>query len=317
MKRSLIHIVMAGGLVAASFATLNAGMQRQGGAAPVVPPQTNTDLDIASTWFQLPEGMALGRSVAVGADGKGLIYFTRREVEPPILVFDRSGKYVRGFGAGMFSADGGPHSIGVDREGFVWATDRNANAVYKFSPDGKLLMTLGKKGVKGDNTSQDAFDGPSNVAVAANGDIFVTDGYQNSRIVKFSRDGKFLKIIGGQKGNEPGQFNLPHAVLINSKGQLVVTDRNNGRIQIFDQDGTFIEQWTNLGIAQPSGLYLDADDTVWTNDNASDLVIKVKDGKVIETIRGLGGRPHMIAVDQGVLYETGGPVNELKRIKKK
>jgi streptogramin lyase len=317
MGRSVIHVVVVCGLAAASFATPSVGMQRQGGAAPVVPPQTNTDLDISSTWFRLPAGMAFGRSVAVSADGKGQILFTRREAEPPVVVFNRNGEYIRGFGTGLFSADGGPHSVGVDREGFVWATDRNANVVYKFTPDGNVVMTLGKKGVKGDNTSRDSFDGPSNVAVAGNGDIFVTDGYGNSRIVKFSRDGTFQKIIGGVKGKEPGQFDLPHAVLINSKGQLVVTDRNNGRIQIFDQQGTFVEQWTNLGIAQPSGLYLGPDDTAWTNDNASDLVIKVKDGKVIETIRGLGGRPHMIGVDQGVLYETGGPVNELKRIARK
>lgn len=317
MRRSFVHILMACGLVAANLATPIAGMQRQGGNAPAIPAQTNTDYDISSTWFQLPAGMEFGRSVAVTADGKGNILFTRREAEPPIVVFNRDGKYIRGFGAGMFSAAGGPHSIGVDREGFVWATDRNANAVYKFTMEGSLVMTLGKKGVKGDNTSTDSFDGPSNVAVAANGDIFVTDGYGNSRIVKFARDGKFLKIIGGQKGKEPGQFDLPHAVLINSKGQLVVADRNNGRIQIFDQEGRFIEQWTNLGIAQPSGLYLDADDTAWTNDNTSDVVVKVKDGKVIETIRGLGGRPHMIGVDQGVLYEAGGAANQLKRVAKK
>ncbi len=315
MRRYFLHLVTACGVIVASLVTLTAG-QREGGPVPV-PEQNNTDYDISSTWFQLPSGMAFGRSVAVAADGKGHILFTRREVEPPIVVFDRSGKYIRGFGAGMFSADGGPHSIGVDREGFVWATDRNANVVYKFTLEGKLLMTLGKKGVKGDNTSQDLFDGPSNVAVAANGDIFVTDGYGNSRIMKFSKDGKFLKIIGGQKGSAPGQFDLPHAVLINSKGHLVVTDRNNGRIQIFDQEGKFIEEWPNLAIRQPSGLYIEPDDTVWTSDNATDLVVKVRNGKVFQFIRGLGGRPHMIAVDQGVLYETGGPVNELKRITKK
>lgn len=260
--------------------------------------------------------MEFGRSVAVTADGKGNILFTRREAEPPIAIFNRDGQYIRGFGAGMFSADGGPHSIGVDRDGFVWATDRNANAVYKFTMDGTLVMTLGKKGVKGDNGSTDLFDGPSNVAVAANGDIFVTDGYGSSRIVKFSRDGTFLKIIGGQKGKAPGQFDLPHAILIDSKGRLVVTDRNNGRIQIFDQEGRFIEQWADLGIA-PSGLYLEPDDTAWTNDNASDVVLKIKDGKIVETIRGLGGRPHMIGVDRGVLYEAGGPSNELKRVARK
>lgn len=315
MTRSVFQIVLAAGFMAA---TVDApiGAQRQGGGPPAAPPQTNTDLDISSTWFQLPAGMELGGSVAVGTDGKGHILFSRRKVDPPVVIFDRSGKYVGGLGAGLLSEDSA-HSVDVDREGFVWVTDRNAHVVYKFSMDGKLLLTLGKKGVEGDNTSTDLFNRPSDVAVAANGDIFVTDGYGNSRVVKFSRDGKFLTIIGGTKGKEPGQFDVPHAIAINSKGQVVVTDRTNGRIQIFDQEGKFVEQWTNLGIAQPSGLHIDADDTVWTNDNATDLVIRVKDGKVIETIRGLGGRPHQIAVDQGVLYETGGPVNELKRIRKK
>ncbi len=281
---------------------------------PPLPPITTTEYNVSSTWVQLPAGMELGQPLAVAADGKGNIFYIRRRAEPPILVFDRQGKFLRSFGDGMF---GGAHSIDVDRNGFVWATDNAENMIYKFSADGKLVMTLGKRGSKGDNTSQDLFDGPSDVFVAPNGDIYVTDGYRNSRIVKFNKDGKFLKIIGGTKGKEPGQFDLPHAILLDSKGRLIVTDRNNGRIQVFDQDGNFIEQWADLGIRQPSGLYIEPDDTLWVGDNQSDLVLKVKNGKVVETIRGLGGRPHLFTVDQGVLYQADAPANTFKKITKK
>ena len=156
---------------------------------------------------------------------------------------------MRGLGDGMFTA---AHSAKFDREGFLWAVDNTDNVVYKFSVEGKLLMTLGKRRMKGDNASQDLFGGPSDVAVAVNGDIFVTDGYRNSRIVRFSRDGKFLQIIGGTKGKGAGRFDLPHAIAFDSQGRLLVADRNNLRIQVLDQNGQFIEQWTDVG--QPSGF---------------------------------------------------------------
>lgn len=288
------------------------------GAAPAaprpLPPITNTDYDISSTWFQLPAGMELGQPISVAPDGKGNIFFVRRRAQPPILVFDRQGKLLRSWGEGLFTAI---HSIDVDRNGFVWATDNTDNVVYKFSADGTLLMTLGKRGVAGDNASQDLFDGPSDVFVAPNGDIFVTDGYRNSRVVRFDKDGKFLRIIGGTKGTGPAQFDRVHALVMDSKGRLIINDHNNGRIQVWDQDGTFIEQWANFGIGQPSGLYIEADDTVWVCDNQSDNIVKIKDGKVIETIKGLGGRPHLIALDQGVLYQADAPSGTFKRIRKK
>jgi glucose/arabinose dehydrogenase len=280
------------------------------------PPQTNTDYDISTTWYQLPQGMELGSPLAVASDGKGHILFFRDRANPPIVVFDRAGKYIRGWGDGLFKA---AHSIGVDRNGFVWTTDNQDNTVYKFTMDGKLLMTLGKRGVAGDNASQDALNGPSNVAIARNGNIFVTDGYRNSRIMKFSKDGKFLKIIGGTKGKEPGQFDLPHAIGIDSKGRLIVTDRNNGRVQVFDQDGTFIEQWTSsdLGIRQPSGISIEPDDTIWVGANEDDTFIRIRNGKVIETIKGIGGRSHIFTVDRGVLYDATPLTPAVKRVAKK
>jgi DNA-binding beta-propeller fold protein YncE len=317
MARLFAAIVISCTLTVAAFAQGNPNPQANAagrGAPAPLPAITTTEYDVSSTWFTLPPNMELGQPLAVAADGKGNLYLLRRRAEPPIVVLDRQGKFIRSFGEGLFS---GPHSIDVDRFGFIWATDNTDNTVYKFSADGKVVMTLGKRGTKGDNTSQDLFDGPSDVFVAANGDLYVTDGYRNSRLVKFDKDGNFLKIIGGTKGKEPGQFDLPHAILMDSKGRLIVTDRNNGRIQVFDQDGKFLEQWADLGIRQPSGLYIEADDTLWVGDNQSDVVLKVKSGKIVETINGLGGRPHLFTIDQGILYQADSPANTFKRIKKK
>jgi DNA-binding beta-propeller fold protein YncE len=244
----------------------------------------------------------LPRSVA--ADGKGNILVFRAS-EPPVLIFNRDGKLQKTWGEGLFPD---AHSIDIDREGFLWLTDRDDHMVYKFTMDGKQLMALGTKGKAGDNKSTDAFNGPSDVAVARNGDFFVSDGYFNSRVVHFSKDGKFIKIIGGVKGPAPGQFDLPHGLAIDSKGRLLVLDRqittNNARVQIFDRNGTFLEQWTDIGGKRPAGIAVAADDTVYIADTDANSIAVLKDGKIIDMIAGLQSRPHNIALDPatGVLY---------------
>jgi DNA-binding beta-propeller fold protein YncE len=245
----------------------------------------------------------LPRSVAT--DGKGTVYLLRAS-DPPVLIFDRQGKLLKTWGTGLFTE---AHSIDLDHEGFLWITDRTSNMVYKFTTDGKQVLAVGKKGVSGDNSSRDAFNGASDVAVAPNGDFFVSDGQGgNSRVVKFSKDGKFIKIIGGTKGSAPGQFDVPHALALDSKGRLLVVDEqptaHNPRVQIFDQNGTFLEQWTNIGLKQPTGITIAADDTVYIGDMDGNSVIIVKDGKVIDVIGSLQCRPHNVALDQatGVLY---------------
>src|SRR5215510_11716014 len=176
-------------------------------------------------WAQLPAGTAWGGLTTwVAADGKGTVVVLVRKA-PYFRVFTTDGKFVKSWGdEGLFNE---AHSVEFDRDGFIWATDPNDHVVHKFSPDGKLLMTLGKKGVAGDNASHDTFNRPNAVAVASNGDIFVSDGYVNSRVVQFSKDGKFIKIIGGVKGNGPGQLQLPHGVAIDSKGRVLVSDSDN------------------------------------------------------------------------------------------
>jgi sugar lactone lactonase YvrE len=231
-------------------------------------------------WAKLPEGRAWGSTSAVDVDrdGKSMWVAERcganscagKDNVAPILKFDQSGKLVKSFGEGMFIF---PHGICVDKEGNVWITDGQGregkgHQVFKFSPDGKVLMTLGKAGVAGDG--EDTFNQPNDVAIAPNGDIFVSDGHNigtgNARVLKFSKDGKFVKQWGGH-GSAPGQFEVPHALAFDSKGRLFVGDRGNNRIQIFDQDGKFLAEWKQFG--RPSGVFIDAKDNLYVTDSES------------------------------------------------
>jgi sugar lactone lactonase YvrE len=197
---------------------------------------------------------------------------------PPILKFDASGKLIKAFGEGLLLF---PHGLHVDREGNVWVTDGlgkdgKGHQVLKFSPDGKLLMRLGKAGMPG--SGPDEFNAPSAVLVAPNGDIFVADGHggnTNARIVKFSKDGKFIKTWG-KKGSAPGEIDIPHALAMDSRGRLFVADRQNNRIQIFDQDGNYLDQWFQF--SRPSGIFIDKNDIIYVADSESESVAKNHDG---------------------------------------
>ena len=154
-------------------------------------------------WARLPAGTAWnGNTSWITTDGKGQVVVLVRTA-PYFRVLTRDGTLVKAWGDdGLFQS---AHSVTIDAQGFLWATDSAAHVVHKFSPDGRLLMTLGKKGVAGDNASRDLFNQPNHVAIASNGDIYVSDGYVNARVVHFSKDGQFVRIIGGVKGAEPGQ----------------------------------------------------------------------------------------------------------------
>ena len=263
-------------------------------------------------YFKLPDGRQWGSTSAVDIDPDGRsIWVAERcganscagSLLPVVMKFDPSGKLLQSFGATMFIF---PHGIHVDRDGSVWVTDGRAaneeelkryaegkgkgHAVYKFNPDGKLLMTLGRPGVAGEGP--DTFNQPSDVITAPNGDIFVADGHggdSNARIVKFSKDGKFIKAWG-KRGSAPGEFDTPHALAFDSQGRLFVADRNNNRIQIFDQEGKFIDQWRQFSRA--SGIFIDRNDVLYAADSESNIkrnpgwkrgirIGSAKDGKVM------------------------------------
>ena len=285
-------------------------------------------------WATLPDGRVWGQTISVDVDrdGRSLWVIERcggtscaDSQLAPVLKFDASGTLAKSFGENMFVF---PHGLFVDRDGNVWATDAGGKGgkghqVFKFSPDGTLLMALGKAGVAGEGP--DTFNRPSDVLVAPNGDIFVADGHgegSNARIVKFSGDGRFIKAWG-RHGSGPGEFDVPHSLAMDSRGRLFVADRGNNRIQIFDQDGDFLDQWRQFG--RPSGVFIDKHDMLYVADSESNAsrnpgvkrgirIGRVADGKVLEFIAdpvlnpGQGPEPGNGTAAEGVAADDAGNV---------
>ncbi|MGI9202488.1 MAG: peptidyl-alpha-hydroxyglycine alpha-amidating lyase family protein, partial [Woeseiaceae bacterium] len=245
------------------------------------------------SWAKLPEGRVQGVVAGIYADPDGQhIWLMDRcggnncagvDVDP-ILKFDLQGNFVRSFGKGLF---GWPHGFFVDHEGNLWVTEGSpageprgeagfrigrGHQVFKLSPDGEVLMTLGEAAVPGDDETH--FNGPAHAVVARNGDIWVADGHRggNNRLVKFTADGKFIMQIGGGIESatvEHGLFNDPHHIAMDSTGRLFVSDRGNNRVQIFDQEGTFLGLWTHFG--RPSSIAIDSDDRIYVVDGTTSL----------------------------------------------
>ncbi len=317
MTKRVGTMLVAAGMLACAFGTF----AQKRGLPPNVPANPNW---VVTTWGEPPAGkqwQALKSVDSVNFDpnGKGsmvVLVTPADRSEPAVWVFNFDGQFQKAWGANLFTR---PYDMTVDREGYLWITDETDNFIGKFTEDGQQVMTLGRKGVAGDNTSHDSFNGPTGIAVAENGDLFVTDGYQNSRIVKFDKNGKFLAIIGGTKGADVGQFNLPHRVLIDSKGELVVMDRVNKRIQFWTQDGKFIKQWTDLDFGYPSGMAILPDDTLYLSDSDGQSVKIVKDDKILDAIGGLDGmRPHTLTLDRsGAIYISDEPDKIVKKIVRK
>jgi streptogramin lyase len=264
----------------AAAAMLAAGAAPAYAQASYAPPNTLPNpYKTVMGWAQLPDGRKWGSTAGIDVAPDGTIWAYDRcgantcvgSTLDPILHFDTSGKLIAKFGAGMFNF---PHGIHADRDGNVWVTDHGANpangkgqVVYKFSKDGKLLMTLGRMGVAGNG--EDTFNNPSDVLVAPNGDIFVADGHgptTNARIVKFSKDGKFVRTWGDH-GDGPTQLEGPHALAMDSRGRVFVGDRTNNRIQVFDQDGKLLASWKQFG--RPSGIFIDRSDMMYVADSES------------------------------------------------
>ena len=261
MAHSLLVKSAAAGLIVLVITAVAATVGAQGGL-------TNPYREDAG-WGKLPAGAKWAGVISVDPAPNGDIWVFHRS-DPPLLRFDATGKVVKSFGEGLFVQ---AHGMTVDRDGNVWVTDAQikdgkGNQVFKFSADGKLLMSLGKAGVAG--AGNDVFSGPADVAIAQNGDIFVADGHMAdtpvNRIMRFSKDGKFI-TAWGKRGKGPGEFDTPHSIAIDSRGRIFVADRSNGRMQIFDADGRFIDQWKQFG--RPSGVFIDKNDAMYVADSQS------------------------------------------------
>jgi hypothetical protein len=272
-------------------------------------------------WPERPPSMPWGHVPGIAVDGKDQVYvFTR--APHPVQVYDAKGKFLRSWGEGIGSA----HHIKIDRDGNVWITDIGLHVVQKYTPEGKLLLTLGTKGEAGRDKKH--FDKPTDVAFSPSGELYISDGYGNARVVHCDAQGNYLNEWG-ELGQGPGQFSIPHAIAVDSKGRVFVADRNNARIQVFDGKGKFLEEWRNLIV--PWGFCMTAKDELWVCGSSpmqwrkgdSNLGVPPKDqvfmkfntsGKLLQLAtvpKGLDGleRPgelnwvHCVAVDsQGNLY---------------
>jgi sugar lactone lactonase YvrE len=204
----------------------------------------------------MPAGWKFGRVSAVATDSAGEVYvFHRGKDADPLIVFDARGRYLRSWGRGMF---GDPHGLRIDRHDNIWITDVGLHQVMKFNRRGELLLMLGKKGTPG--ADAETFNKPTDIAFAPSGDFYVSDGYGNSRVVKFSQDGKYL-FAWGKAGSGTGEFHTPHSVAVDSRGTVYVSDRENNRIQIFDSKGSYLRHWSHLGSTQ--NLFMAEGDQLW------------------------------------------------------
>jgi hypothetical protein len=258
-------------------------------------------------WPQTPSGQQMGFASWIGVDAEGVVYVFRRcpagcsdgghpgEGDPPgnVWMFNRSGKFMGEWPQGPSGIAKEAHGLHVDRDGFVWTTDVQRHDVKKSRADGTLVMTLGTTGVSGQG--RDTFNKPTHVFVGSSGDVFVTDGYGNQRVVKLNHDGQFVRAWG-TKGTDSGQFRLPHSVAQDSRGHVFVADRcglgatgcNDGRVQIFDDDGGFLDQWTPPGGGPftPMAVDIDNDDRLYIGDsqNRKIWIVEARTGNVLGTV---------------------------------
>jgi DNA-binding beta-propeller fold protein YncE len=274
------------------------------------------DFEPAPDFLQLPADVTLGQCSAVDFDSNGRLYLFHRG-KRPILVFDREGKFLRSWGDDLI---GKAHGLRIDVDDNVWVTDIGHHMVFKFNSTGKLLLALGQTDKPGLGENQ--FNKPTDIAFGAKGEIYVTDGYGNSRVMKFAANGKFL-TSWGKPGKGRGDFDLPHSICIDKQGRVLVGDRENDRVQVFNANGKLLAVWPGFA---PYGMELDKDDRLFVADGRASKVFQIDStGKVQNSWGEKGDKPgqfnlpHMLAADSfGNLYvaEVGGlRLQKLKRNK--
>ena len=278
--------------------------------------------EVIRDWAKVPSSWSLPDVCGITIDAKDRVYVLNRS-DHPIIVFDSNGNVINSWGEGVF---GRAHGSGMDSDGFIYCADDVSHVVYKFTPEGKLAMTLGNKGQPSDTgfvhtpgktlteclstikRGGPPFNRPTGVSVSSKGDIFVSDGYGNARVHRFSAKGELL-LSWGEPGTLEGQFKLPHSVRVDSMNQVWVVDRENGRIQIFDVDGTLLNVWKNL--SRPTDLRFDTEGVIYISELNRRISIFSADGNLLARFGSQGEDPehalfvgpHTLAVDsQGNLY---------------
>jgi DNA-binding beta-propeller fold protein YncE len=260
---------------------------------------------LVNDWAKLPAGWNFGECSGVATDKQDNVWVFNRGAHP-IMQFDRDGKFLQAWPDIHIVSS---HGIRVDDEGNLWLIDVKGHVVIKCNPEGRVLMIVGnRQGTPGNNDSKDAFNEPTGIAFGKNGDLYISDGYVNARIIKFNRDGEYI-THWGRKGKGDVEFNLVLDVCFDSEERLYVADRHNQRIQIFDTSGKFLGKWTDIG--EPWGLaYSRKENCLYMCDGVNNRIVKLSlDGKVLGVLGSYGKVPgkldfvHNITLDStGALY---------------
>lgn len=247
-------------------------------------------------FFQLPEGLTLGACTGVDVDSKGNIYLLHRGKQP-VVCLDASGRFLRSWGDDCIDT---PHGLRIDADDQVWVTDIGNHQVFQFAASGERKVTLGKAGTAGNGI--DEFNQPTDVAFGARGEIYVADGYGNSRIIKFTPRGGFLGSWG-KAGKGPGQFDTPHAIVVDRQQRVIVGDRENDRLQVFNANGELLAIWPGFA---PFGVARDRQDNLFIVDGRANQILQLDEaGKVVASWGSEGAGvgqfqlPHMLATDPG------------------
>jgi DNA-binding beta-propeller fold protein YncE len=211
-------------------------------------------------WPSLPEGSVLGEVTGVTVDSHNHVWIFHRGADPVVCLEASTGKVLQSWGDGFFQS---AHGLAVDSQDNLWMTDTVTHQVFQFSHEGEILLTLGTEGVAGQDGSH--FNKPTDIAIAGDGTVYVSDGYGNSRIAKFNATGEFL-MEWGRKGAGRGEFNEPHGIAIDASGRVYVADRRNNRVQVFEGDGTFLNEWKGSALGRPWGIDVGHDDSIFVID---------------------------------------------------
>ena len=257
---------------------------------------------VQEDWWTLPEGWEFGWIPAVAVDSQDRVYVYSRS-EHPMVVFDRDGNFIDSWGDDILKD---AHGIFIDADDNIYCTERDTHVMRKFNTNGELLMTLGTPDEPG--AEGEPFNQPTDFALGPDGEMYISDGYGNARVHKYSPDGELIKSWG-QPGTGPGEFDLPHCVRVDPRNRLMVADRENNRIQFFTLDGEYIEEWGDL--LQPDTIYIDDDDLVYIAELGQRISIMTLDGEVISqwgSERGSTVPGEFLACPHGIWLDSHGDI---------
>jgi DNA-binding beta-propeller fold protein YncE len=240
--------------------------------------------ELVENWAKLPDGWTFGGVSAVATDSQDRVYAFQRK-DPPVVIFDKNGAYLGSWGSSAF-AD--PHGINIVND-VIYVTDRNDHVALKFTLDGRPLMVIGERGKASDTgatkdielppRAAGPFNKPTEMMVAPSGELYVSDGYRNSRVHRFSSQGALIDSWGKPGKTEPGEFHLPHSLWVDRQGQIYVCDRENSRIQVFTGAGKYLTQWKD--VMKPTDIVFDKQEVVYVSEQRPSISVLEKNGTVL------------------------------------